>query len=258
MNIVYSERSERVFSPTGSLGLSSDYAKSFAYLVQSESAFRAGFSIGPGPKSGSDGDAVFSRFAFKALPVCGKEGLWFSAHLFKQDEVFEQAWAIYTEAFTEVERRTREEQLRVMSHPCYRFSAVMHAGAVVGVLAWWRLPGFCFVEHFAIAKTHRSGGFGGRAMALLQSHVEGPVVVDVEPFGTDYAAARRVAFYNRLGFVYGDPSVMLPAYEGKADAPSNLMAWGMDLDRAGRSRVFETICREVYGLRADIRNSCAG
>jgi ribosomal protein S18 acetylase RimI-like enzyme len=206
----------------------------------------------PGSDWSVGGGAAFSRFAFKALPVCGSEGLLFSGHLFRQDDVFEQAWAVYGEAFTGAERRTRHEQARVMDHPRYRFSAIMHAGAVVGVLAWWRLSGFCFVEHFAIAKAHRSGGFGGRAMALLQEHEAGPVLVDVEPFETDCAAARRVAFYRRLGFAYCGQPVTLPPYDGKPETPSNFMAWGMDLEREGRARALETVCREVYGRPAAV------
>lgn len=247
MNIAYSERSQGIFSSTGSFGLTSDDAKFFAYPVQSEGLHRAVFSSGPNPGAGLDDGAVFSRFAFKALPVCGKAGLVLTAHLFRQDEVFDQAWAIYEEAFAEGERRSRGEQLHVMSQPGYRFSAVLSDGAVVGVLAWWALSGFCFVEHFAVASAHRSGGFGRRVMELLQAHVAGPIVVDVEPFSTEQTAARRVAFYSRLGFAYCDQAVVLPPYEGKAEAPSNLMAWGLPLDRSSRARVFETICREVYG-----------
>jgi ribosomal protein S18 acetylase RimI-like enzyme len=199
---------------------------------------------------GAAGD--FSRFAFQALPVCGNDGLWLTSHLAEQDEVFEQAWTIYAEAFSGHEGRARREQSRVTRHPHYRFSAIMHEDSVVGVLAWWELPGFCFVEHFAISSAQRSGGFGRRAMALLQAHVAGPILMDVDPFGTDYLAARRVAFYQRLGFHYCGTPVMLPAYEGKIAAPSNLMAWPLALDAAGRERALEAIEREIYGQRAAV------
>ena len=246
MNIAQHERSERIFSSTGQSGLTSDRAKFFAYPVQSESTHRGVFRSGHSPVMGVDASVDFGRLAFKALPVCGNEGLWFSAHLVEHDEVFEQAWTIYAEAFSGLERRTRREQRQVMRHPLYRFSAVMHEGSVVGVLAWWELSGFCFVEHFAISSGQRSGGFGRQAIALLQSRVACPIVVDVEPFGTDHDAARRVAFYSRLGFSYSGQSVTLPAYEGKPTSPSNLMVWGASLDRAGHERVLETIGREVY------------
>lgn len=246
MNIAQNERSERVFSSTGQSGLTSDNAKFFANPVQSESTYRKVFGNGHTPEMDVNGAGDFRRFAFKALPVCGAEGLWLSAHLDRQGEVFEQVWSIFTEAFTGFERRTRREQMSVMRHPRYRFSAIMHENSVVGVLAWWQLPGFCFVEHFAISSAQRSGGFGRRAMELLQTHVGCPIVMDVEPFGSDHHASRRIAFYNRLGFSYCGASVTLPAYEGKATAPSNLMAWPNALDRAGRERALETIEREIY------------
>lgn len=247
MNMAQSERSDRVFSSTGQYDLTSDNAKFFAYPVQSESTYRTGFGNGHRPARAVDGVAGFVRFASKALPICGAEGLSLSAHLAGQGEVFEQAWAIYAEAFAGSEGRTLREQRRVVRNPLYRFSAVMHEHTVVGVLAWWELPGFCFVEHFAVSSAQRSGGFGRRAMELLQAHVACPIVVDVAPFGTDHPAARRVAFYSRLGFTYSGQPVLLPAYEGKAVEPSNLMAWPAALNRAGRERVLESVGCEIYG-----------
>jgi len=246
MNIAQSERSERVFSSTGPSDLTSDNAKFFAYPFQSESTYRVGFGYGQSSGWNLNETVDFSRFAFKSLPVCGNEGLWFSAHLTERDELFTQAWSIYTEAFTAVERRTRQEQIRVMRDPRYRFSAVMHEHSVIGVLAWWNLPGFRFVEHFAISSTQRSGGFGRRAITLLQTHVASPIVLDVEPFSLDHQAVRRVAFYERLGFSYCMQSVFLPAYAGKSIAPTNFMAWRTTLDRKACERVFDTVTRVIY------------
>ena len=246
MNIAKSERSERVFSSTGQEGLTSDNAKFFAYPVQSGHTSQSVFGRVPRSVMAADACVDFRRFAFKALPVCGADGLKLSAHLAEQDALFGQAWAIYAEAFAGSERRSRREQSRVMRDSRYRFSAVMQEGLVVGVLAWWELSGFCFVEHFAISSAQRSGGFGRRALELLQAHVASPIVVDVAPFGTDLQAARRVAFYSRLGFTYSGQSVTLPAYEGKALEPSNLMAWPVALGHAGREQVLETIGHEIY------------
>lgn len=256
MNIAHRERSERIFSSTGPTGLTSDHAKFFAYPVQSESTCLKGFGCGRTPGLGVDEAADFNRFAFKALSVFGKEGLSFSAHLGLQDEVFKQAFAIYAEAFSGLERRSLDEHRDVLSRPHYRFSAVLREGAVVGVLAWWKLSGFCFVEHFAIAAAQRSGGIGRQVIELLQAHVAEPVVVDVEPFEASHLAARRVAFYSRLGFAYCGQSVTLPAYRGKGFAPSNLMVWGAEPDRAESERIFGTICREIY--RVDVSGRCAG
>jgi RimJ/RimL family protein N-acetyltransferase len=162
--------------------------------------------------------------------------------------MFDQAWSIYNASFSDFERRSLFEQMQVMRQPRYRFSAIRKKGAVVGVLGVWHLRDFCFVEHVAIAPEHRSGGYGRRALQALQRHVRGPIILDVEPFGTDLAAARRVAFYQRLGFHYCGHPVSLPPYAGKTAEPSNLMSWPLALDGENRERAVEAIARDVYGL----------
>ncbi len=180
--------------------------------------------------------------------LLNQDGLWFSSHLDPNDEMFQRAWSIYTASFVDFERRSLFEHLHVTRHPRYRFSAIRRGDDVVGVLGMWSLPGFCFVEHVAIADAFRSAGLGHQTLRTVQQHVCGPVVLDVEPFGTDFYAARRVAFYRRLGFHYCGRSVTLPPYAGKVTEPSNLMTWPLALDEMSRAQVVETIEREVYGL----------
>lgn len=196
---------------------------------------------------GAAGAPEFGAFAFKALPLGGPDGLWLSAHLDDKAPLFDRVWSIYQEAFVDFERRTLAEHRGAMARPGYRFSAVMREGEAVGLLGWWSLDGFLFVEHFAINPSLRSGGLGRRALAALQAHAPVPVVVDVEPFGSDPMAARRVAFYQRLGFHYCGVPVTLPPYLGKAAAPSNFMAWPYALDAAERERCLSAIRSGVYG-----------
>ncbi|HRR34463.1 MAG TPA: GNAT family N-acetyltransferase [Kiritimatiellia bacterium] len=162
--------------------------------------------------------------------------------------MFQRAWSIYTASFVDFERRSLFEHRHVMRQPRYRFSAILRDQDVVGVIGMWSLPGFCFIEHVAIADAFRSAGLGQRALRAVQRHAVDPVVLDVEPFGTDFFAARRVTFYRRLGFHYCGHPVTLPPYAGKTTEPSNLMAWPMALDEASRVQVVETIEREIYGL----------
>lgn len=248
MNIAHCERPNRVFSSLGQTGLMSDNAKYFAPRIHSENAPLAGLGRGHTPLLAVDTACGFRQRAFKRLPVCGADGLVFSAHLMEHDALFEPAWAIYAEAFTGFERRTRREHSRVLRDPSYRFSAIIQEGVVVGVLAWWDLPEFCFVEHFAISSLQRSGGLGRCAMELLQAHESRPVLVDVEPFGSQQLASRRVAFYARLGFNYCASPILLPPYAGKTTEPSNLMSWSVVLDRTECERVLAAIRCTVYGL----------
>ncbi len=248
MNISSSERPVRVFSSSSLSGSASDHAKFFAYPVQTDSSVPAHRDVPACSGIGASlaGDAL--RFTVDPRLGMAENGVWVSPHLQPHGDVFAQTWAIYQASFAEFERRSLDEQRAVMAKPHYRFSAIRFGSEVVGVLAYWELTGFCFVEHFAVASGHRSGGFGHRVMALLQKHMQRPIVLDVEPFGFDRNAARRVAFYQRQGFHYCGKSVELPAYTGKPVEPSNLMAWPAALSPTDRERVLETIEREIYGL----------
>lgn len=248
MNIRSSERPARVFSSASLNDSASDHAKFFAYPVQTDSTAQSRREVAylPGADAATAGEPLDA--ALDGRLGMAENGLWLSPHLAPQGERFDQVWAIYTASFADSERRSLGEQLEAMKQPHYRFSAILHGSDVVGVLAYWELTGFCFVEHFAISSAHRSGGFGHRVMALLQKHVQRPIVLDVAPFGSDQTAARRVAFYQRLGFHYCGVSVELPAYAGKPVEASNLMAWPQALDRVDREVVLATIEREIYGV----------
>jgi ribosomal protein S18 acetylase RimI-like enzyme len=204
-------------------------------------------------------DADFRRLAFRALPVFEKGGLWFSAHLDLSGAMFEKAWKIYSESFSDFEKRHFQNKVAIHSHPRYRFSAVMDGDRVAGVLAVWRMPEFWFVEHLAISPEIRSAGLGGRCVRLLQDHARTPILLDVEPRSMDAQAERRVAFYERMGFHYCDEAVTLPPYAGKRTGVSHLMAWPHVLDGTGRDDAVAAISRTIYNEDAvsDCRCSVA-
>lgn len=248
MKRISSERSEAVFPTRGSW---SPILTSTGFCVSGRTAKRAdrernkegAYSVQP------ESFPSFESFAFKTLPLSGgQEGLWISAHLDSDSPLFQPTWEVYVASFLDFERRDQEEQREIMVHPRYRFSAVMCEAQPVGLLSWWVLDGFVFVEHFAIAASARSSGLGARALALLKTHVKVPILVDVEPLGSDPYAERRVAFYQRQGFHYSAEAVTLPPYLGKGTAPSNLMAWDCVLDATTRARCVAAIETVIYGI----------
>jgi ribosomal protein S18 acetylase RimI-like enzyme len=242
MNIQRDERPNAVFSSSGSSDPLFLRAKFFADPFQADDATATGVA-------GST--AHFGRFAFKALPVFERGGLWISAHLGAADRSFAEAWGIYASSFSDCEQRAYFEQVALLRHPRYRFSALGHGDGVVGVLGWWDLPGFRFIEHIAISPAHRSSGFGGRAVSLMQQHLGGVIALDVEPPAAGADAVRRVAFYERHGFRFDAEPVTLPAYAGKRTAPSHLMTWSRAPGAPERDELLAAIRSEIYGL--DIR-----
>jgi ribosomal protein S18 acetylase RimI-like enzyme len=199
------------------------------------------------PATGAVAALEFERFAFKALPVFERGGLWITPHLGASDRRFADAWRILATSFADYEQRSYADHLATLRHPRYRFSALVSGDDVVGVLGLWDLPGFRFIEHVAIADAHRSSGYGGRAVRLLQQRLSGVIALDVEPSCANAEATRRVAFYERHGFRYDARSVTLPPYEGKGTGPSHLMVWPRTPEPVAREAMLADIRAELYG-----------
>lgn len=111
---------------------------------------------------------------------------------------YDRAFQLYEISFPIHERRTREKQSAVLSHPEYRYEVIWEGGTFVGIVLSWRAEDFCYVEHFAIAPELRGRNFGSRALELLKRR-EGTVILEIDPL-VDEAAVRRKRFYEKLGF----------------------------------------------------------
>lgn len=122
---------------------------------------------------------------------------------------------IYMEAFPPEERRTFEDIRSKHADPSHPLSVlcIFRDGTVVGMLSWWQLPGFAYIEHFAVSSSLRGGGTGSRALSAFIAAVSIPVVLEVERPGANAMADRRIGFYRRNGFVpLSDYDYVQPPY----------------------------------------------
>lgn len=62
---------------------------------------------------------------------------------------FEEYYRIYEESFPSKERRTREQQRDILSHPCHRVRIKEEDGSMLAFVSYWELPGCLFLEHLA-------------------------------------------------------------------------------------------------------------
>lgn len=121
-------------------------------------------------------------------------------------------WSLYKSAFPPAERRTLEQQKRVLENPAYHFNPIQREKHEVGFLAWWDLGEFNYVEHFAVDSTMRGKGIGSVVIKTFLEEHDKPVLLEVDP-PEDDIAKRRIALYERLGFVLSDISYQQPPYE---------------------------------------------
>ena len=84
------------------------------------------------------------------------------------------------------------------------------SGAAMGLVWYWAMDGFAYLEHFAVAKTHRNAGVGAQILAEFLKFYPNVVLEVEEP--VDDITRRRVAFYCRNGMTFNDFSYTNPGY----------------------------------------------
>jgi len=157
---------------------------------------------------------------------------------------------LYLAAFPPAERRPFETYASLLNDPAYGLDILRADGAPIGFFSYWRLDGFTFIEHFAVEAQQRSQGLGSAAVqAFIVSH-PGQIVLEVEPANISALARRRIAFYERQGFVLGAAEYIQPPYlAGGAALSLKLMSYPAAL--ADYAVVRAELYRRVYGVAAD-------
>lgn len=123
-------------------------------------------------------------------------------------------------------------------------------GQLEGVIAYFHLDSFAFVDYFATAVAVRGQGIGGEMLDFFIEQMPGRIILEVELPDNDLAQ-RRVKFYERHDFVlnnydYAQP----PLQEGSAAIPMRLMSHQTPLNKTEFTYARDAIYKEVYGLEA--------
>lgn len=125
--------------------------------------------------------------------------LSFERVLNTENSEFDHAWKLYQEAFPIEERRELKVQKQIFQNGRYHFNVINNDSKFVGILLYWYLEGFLYIEHFAIHENKRGGGVGQLVMRKLMGETDEHLILEVEP-PTTSLNKRRIEFYKRLGF----------------------------------------------------------
>lgn len=150
--------------------------------------------------------------------------------IFKPNRI-NKLWPIYEEAFPPSERRDRIGFETTIANPNYSLLGIMLGPELVGLIGYWILgnktddskdkPPIIFLEHLAIAESHRDKEIGGIALnnwlELITNRQLGVIVVLEADKATlsDNLAQRRLNFYTRAGFTLNAQHYTQPAYSGE-------------------------------------------
>ena len=166
-----------------------------------------------------------------------------------QKEDFDEIYALMLESFPADELRPREAARAVMDDPAFTVYHLVENGTRVGFISAWALDDFLFLEHFATYPHYRGRGLGKAAIACVLATA--PLAVLEAELPQTPLQKRRVAFYERCGFVCNDIPYFQPAYSEEGNpVPLVLMSSGKALadPHAAARAIYEKVYHKSYPL----------
>ena len=166
----------------------------------------------------------------------------------ERDHHFRQAWAIYEASFPVDERRPLTAHLQTESDSRYTFTPLLDdGGTVVGLLGYWSLGTFTFLEHIAISSACRGTGIGTSTVRELQEVAHLPLILETELPEMNSQAPKRIRWYESLGFHSNQQDYVQPAYAmNQNPVPSRIMSYPHQLSHGDFHLIRDTLYSEVY------------
>ncbi|ERP31905.1 GNAT family N-acetyltransferase [Chitinivibrio alkaliphilus] len=159
---------------------------------------------------------------------------------------FDCFWGLYKEAFPETERRTYEDQKKLLARREYALDLFYDEAVLAGFVSRWTLSFCTFIEHIAVSPAFRGKRFGTHIMEQVLSAAE-CVVLEVE-IPHEEIQYRRIGFYERLGFhLLPYSHVQKPLRPGGCSLPLHLMSAPAALSEDAYERFVADLDQVVYG-----------
>lgn len=112
----------------------------------------------------------------------------------------------------------------VSAHPLFTLYLIMDDHMRAGIISIWHFTDFRYVEHFATDAALRGKGYGAEVLKSIIAADDKPVVLEVE-MPDNEISRRRIAFYERSGFVILPGHYVQPPYKAGCSAlPMLIMA----------------------------------
>ena len=153
---------------------------------------------------------------------------------------------IYEDAFPVYERRNWSQLTELLANRLFILNEIYFGDQLIGLISFWNLDEFIFVEHFAIHESERSKGFGTQVINQLLHETTVPVILEVEMPHSE-AARRRIKFYKHLKFKICSGIYFQPPYStGQTNVEMLLMSYPEKAHPDTFSTVKSKIHQTVY------------
>lgn len=135
--------------------------------------------------------------------------------------------------------------------PIFHCNIIFCSNTPIGLVTYWDLDHFYYIEHFAIDPNQRNGGYGRKLLSYLSEFLNKPIVLEVE-YPTEEIAKRRINFYQREGYTLWENEYFQPPYRvGQCNLPMYLMVQGKLDPQTDFDNVRTKIYSKVYNYSVE-------
>ncbi len=144
------------------------------------------------------------------------------------EKIFHECMKIYEHSFPYEERRSMEENRRIIGNPDFHFLAITEEefSSPIGFITFWEMGNgkYFYGEHLATTPGIRNKGYGAAILSHLKSYGK-PVILEIEN-PEDELTSRRKNFYERNGFLLNAHNhLQLRYHKGCREIPMKIMTW---------------------------------
>lgn len=118
----------------------------------------------------------------------------------------------------------------------------------VGILSYWTLSDFVYVEHFAIDEDLRNQGLGKAVFLNFLSQQTQQVVLEVE-YPHNEEADHRIEFYASMGLFQNPYDYLQPSYHGDQVTVPMIVMSKYELGEDEFAEIRDILYAEVYHCR---------
>lgn len=163
---------------------------------------------------------------------------------------FDKVYSLMEKSFPADEHRPYQGQKELLTDPLYSIYGIKtDSGNVTAFITVWQFDTFAYVEHFAVDPDCRGGGIGSALLRETVSELSCTVCLEVELPETDIAK-RRIAFYERSGFITNDFPYIQPAYsDGQNALPLMIMTSGRRISESEFMEMKGLLYEKVYKVK---------
>lgn len=172
-------------------------------------------------------------------------------HITTEDSLYyDDMERLLTTSFPAEKYRDLKELRELADHtPNFYCHIILEGTTSIGLLNYWDLGGFYYIEHFVIDPNRRNEGYGRKLLEFLTRFLEKPIVLEVE-HPTDDMARRRINFYRRQGYTLWEEAYFQPPYKnGYNELPMYLMVQG-DLKP---EQDFDIVKRQIHRIVYNVK-----